>query len=460
MTNQNLHAQLDLLAIACNARRDNAQTEIIAFGLGSNTDLQQLQSMASEPKASNVITVESFGALGNHVNALATAICTLATQTNAPSPNPTSSPTPRPTPSPTPSPSPSPTESPISSEPTKSPSPSPTPSPSPSPTESPTSSEPTKSPSPSPTESPTSSEPTKSPNPTPTESPSLVPLCSPTLDLMFLVDASLSVNNALLGGTPNKYQDQVLPFVASLVGEIDVGGAGLADGSFRVSMASFSSETAEHITFGTHTSIVALRSDIEASPYSGGATFTALGIALINNTVLPQARALSDEVPRVLIVILDGRSTSGYDPAAAAADVRAQRTRILAVGFNTAPLSELEAMASTPTGDNVFQRADFAQLVSEVSTIGAQACELAASFTSAPVASPSDPHPTAAPTCGVNIKSDEECSTLIGGNPEQCLDAENAFLCGEFTRPALSYTGQPVVSMFRIPTSNPMCACF
>jgi len=277
---------------------------------------------------------------------------------------------------------------------------------------------------------------------------------------MFLVDASLSVNNAFLGGTPNKYQDQVLPFVASLVGEIDVGGAGLADGSFRVSMASFSSETAEHITFGTHTDIVALRSDIEASPYSGGATFTALGVALINNTVLPQARALSDEVPRVLIVILDGRSTSGYDPAAAAADVRAQRTRILAVGFNTAPLSELEAMASTPTGNNVFQRADFAQLVSEVSTIGAQACELATSFTSAPVASPSDPHPTAAPTCGVNIDSDEVCSTLIGGNPEQCLDAENAFICGEFTRPALSYTGLPVFSMFRIPTSNPMCAYF
>ena len=404
--------------------RDNAQTEIIAFGMGSNPDLQQLQSMASEPRASNVITVESFGALGDHVNALATAICNVATQTNAPSPNPTSSPTSRPTPSPTPSPSPSPTESPTSSEPTK--------SPSPSPTESPTSSEPTKPP--------TSSEPTKSPNPTPTTSPSLIPLCSSTLDLMFLVDASLSVNTAFLGGAPNTYQDEVLPFVASLVGEIDVGGTGLADGSFRVSLASFSSTTAEHITFGTHTDIVALRSDIEASPYSGGATFTSLGVALINNTVLPQARVLSEEVPRVLIVITDGQSTSGYDPAAAAADVRAQRTRILAIGFNAAPLSELEAMASTPTGDNVFQRDDFAQLVSEVSAIGAQACELATSFTSAPVASPSDPHPTAAPTCGVNIKSDEECSTLIGGNPEQCLDAENAFLCGGFTRPALCYT--------------------
>ena len=387
--------------------RDNAQTEIIAFGMGSNPDLQQLQSMASEPRASNVITVESFGALGDHVNALATAICNVATQTNAPSPNPTSSPTSRPTPSPTPSPSPSPTESPTSSEPTK---------------------------------PPTSSEPTKSPNPTPTTSPSLIPLCSSTLDLMFLVDASLSVNTAFLGGAPNTYQDEVLPFVASLVGEIDVGGTGLADGSFRVSLASFSSTTAEHITFGTHTDIVALRSDIEASPYSGGATFTSLGVALINNTVLPQARVLSEEVPRVLIVITDGQSTSGYDPAAAAADVRAQRTRILAIGFNAAPLSELEAMASTPTGDNVFQRDDFAQLVSEVSAIGAQACELATSFTSAPVASPSDPHPTAAPTCGVNIKSDEECSTLIGGNPEQCLDAENAFLCGGFTRPALCYT--------------------
>ena len=262
---------------------------------------------------------------------------------------------------------------------------------------------------------------------------------------MFLVDASISINTVFLGGAPNMYQDEVLPFVASLVEEIDVGGTGLADGSFRVSMASFSSETAEHITFGTHTDIVALRTAIEASPFSAGATFTSLGVALINNTVLPQARALSDEVPRVLIIIVNGQSTSGYNPAAAAADVRAQRTRILAVGVNSAPLSELIAMASTPTGDNVFQIDEFAQLSSEVSAIGAQACELAASFTSAPVASPSDPQPTAVPPCGVNIITDEECSTLILGKLQQCLDAETAFLCGECPRPAQSYTGQPII---------------
>ena len=397
-------------AEAAASLRENTQTKILACGIGSSTSQEELESMASEPTSTNVFTVPNIPSLALEVNALVEGICAIARQTSAPSSAPTNAP------------------SAPSSAPTNAPTSSPTPSPTPSPTLSPT---------PSPT-----LDPTKAPTQAPTKAPTIH--CPATLDLMFLVDASISINYVVLGGAPNTYQDLILPFVASLAEVVDVGGARLADGSLRVSMASFASSAEEHVAFDAHTDAVALRAAIEASPYAAAATFTSLGLELVNNTVLAQARALDAGIPRVLIVITDGAASVGFDPSAAAADVRAQHTSILTVGLNTAPLSELIAMASSPTGDNVFQVTEFNQLASMVSAIGAQACEMAG---------------TSTPTCGVNILSDSECASLIGDDPAQCNVGENVVLCEltccELTPEAESSTARDTRQMStRLPSSG------
>ena len=206
----------------------------------------------------------------------------------------------------------------------------------------------------------------------------------------------------------------VLPFVASVAESVG-GGIGLGDGSFRVSMASFATIAEEHVAFDAHTDAAALRAAIEASPYAAGATFTSLGFELVNNTVLPQARALSAGVPRVLIVIIDGPASIGFDASTAAADVRSQFTSILAVGVNGAISSELIAMASSPTGSTVFEVSEFNQLASLVPAISDQTCDIAQSFTMAPTKPPTTASPTQSPNCGINVVSDGECASVIDG---------------------------------------------
>jgi hypothetical protein len=218
---------------------------------------------------------------------------------------------------------------------------------------------------------------------------------------MFLVDASISVNNVILGGPPNAYQELVLPFVASVAERLDADGLRLADGSFRVSLASFASNATEHVAFDAHTDPAVLRAAIEASPYAAGATRTSLGFELVNNTVLPQARPLLAGVPRILIVIVDGPASLGFDAAAAAADLRSQDTTILAVGFNSADVDELTAMASVPAaGDTtVFQVSQAVQLSSLLPAVSEQACEIA-ERTLAPTVSPTASPNIAGPFLG------------------------------------------------------------
>ena len=157
---------------------------------------------------------------------------------------------------------------------------------------------------------------------------------------------------------------------------MDVGGTRLADGTFRVSLASFASNATEHVAFGEYTDTAALRAAIENSTYAAGATRTSLGFELVSNTVLPQARL---GAPKILIVITDGRASLNFDAAAAAADVRSQDTTVLAVGFNSAPVGELTAMASTPAaGDTtVFQVSEAGQLASLLPAVSEQACKVA-----------------------------------------------------------------------------------
>ena len=271
--------------------------------------------------------------------------------TDSPSPAPTLSPTSSPTPSPTPLPTQEPTRSPTDA-PTQSPTPMPSPSPSPSPsagpsvppTPSPTTLPthyPTLSPTAAPTQHPTEF-PTLAPIPSPTPSPTVSPTHSPTvhrcecdLDIVFLLDASYSMDEAI-------FRDELLPFASDMIAFYDIG-----QNATRVGVASFSIAGRGTMDipltnrFDRFSLATAIHTEVQ---YTGGLTFIEAALTRVHEHMNENAREAPHKVQQVIITVLDGEFTEN----AINANVRSEMASIREDGIFAYSLLRL-------TGDDLDQ---------------------------------------------------------------------------------------------------------
>ena len=169
-------------------------------------------------------------------------------------------------------------------------------------------------------------------------------VCQTNLDLLFVLDESWSV------GKSN--HQLALQFMESVVGFYNVSSNGT-----RVSVISFSTGARVEFLFNTYSTLQDVQRAISSISYSSGLTHTALGLRfaeqVFNRPDISGARPLSAGIPRVAVLLTDGRSNT-YNITQPAIDLRAAGVSVYSIGIGNYYLNELLFIASDPDADHVF----------------------------------------------------------------------------------------------------------
>ena len=184
------------------------------------------------------------------------------------------------------------------------------------------------------------------------------------IDLYFVMDRSGSV------GSMN-YQ-LMKQFVHDIVDEFNIG-----PDNTQVGVISYSSSALAEFYLNTYHDKSALLTAINNLVYTGGGTDTAEAIDLLRTqgfTAANGGRPLSEAVPRVGVVITDGRSQSYSATVNAATLAHNEGIIMFAIGIGGYDINELHAIASEPSYVSALSGFDSMQLDALHTTIANEAC--------------------------------------------------------------------------------------
>ncbi|XP_075070110.1 collagen alpha-1(XIV) chain isoform X2 [Mixophyes fleayi] len=164
-------------------------------------------------------------------------------------------------------------------------------------------------------------------------------------DLVFLVDGSWSI------GDDNFHK--VISFLFSTAGALDEIGP---DGT-QVGIAQFSDDARTEFKLNSYKSKPSLLAAIQKIGYKGGNTKTGRALKHVKEDLFITESGMRKGVPRVLVVITDGRS---QDEAVKVASVmQLEGVSIFAIGVADADYGELVNIGSKPSNRHVFFVDDF-----------------------------------------------------------------------------------------------------
>ncbi|XP_067904733.1 matrilin-4 [Heterodontus francisci] len=162
------------------------------------------------------------------------------------------------------------------------------------------------------------------------------------IDLLFIIDSSRSVR-------PFEFE-LMRDFVIDMVNFLNVG-----PNAGRIALIQYSSQIQNVFSFKTFQKKADMIKSIkEVVPLAQG-TMTGLAIQYAMNIAFSEqegARPLAQKIPRVAIIVTDGRPQDRVNEVAARA--REAGIEIYAVGVQRAEMSSLRAMASLPHEEHVF----------------------------------------------------------------------------------------------------------
>ena len=171
------------------------------------------------------------------------------------------------------------------------------------------------------------------------------------IDLMFVLDGSGSIDQ-------DDFQS-VINFVQNIVRQLDIG----ADRT-QVGLITFDYSAVVQFRLNSYRTRTSLLQAIASTPYSGGGTNTADALRrLIKqfNTTFG-ARPLTQSIPRVAVVVTDGRSNSRVATITQARLVHDHNILTYAVGVGSnVDITELNAIATTANSLYVHQLSNFDQ---------------------------------------------------------------------------------------------------
>lgn len=163
-------------------------------------------------------------------------------------------------------------------------------------------------------------------------------------DVVLLVDGSYSIGLANFA--------KVRAFLEVLVNTFDIG-----PDKVRISLVQYSREPHTEFYLDSHQNLEAVVAALRTFPYRGGSTNTGKAMTYVRQTVLQTSRGARAHVPRVAILITDGKSSDAFQEPAAS--LRNSDVEIFAVGVKDAVRSELEAIANAPAETHVYTVEDF-----------------------------------------------------------------------------------------------------
>ncbi|KAL3968337.1 C-type lectin domain family 4 member A [Sarotherodon galilaeus] len=163
-------------------------------------------------------------------------------------------------------------------------------------------------------------------------------------DVVLLVDGSYSI------GLQNFAK--VRAFLEVLVNSFDIG-----PNKIQISLVQYSRDTYTEFALNTHHDINAVVRAVRTFPYRGGSTNTGRAMTYVREKIFVPARGARQNVPRVMVLITDGKSSDSFRDAAT--KLRNIDVEIFAVGVKDAVRSELEAIANPPSETHVYEVEDF-----------------------------------------------------------------------------------------------------
>uniref|UniRef100_A0AAX7UCA1 Collagen alpha-1(XII) chain n=1 Tax=Astatotilapia calliptera TaxID=8154 RepID=A0AAX7UCA1_ASTCA len=163
-------------------------------------------------------------------------------------------------------------------------------------------------------------------------------------DVVLLVDGSYSI------GLQNFAK--VRAFLEVLVNSFDIG-----PNKIQISLVQYSRDTYTEFALNTHHDINAVVRAVRTFPYRGGSTNTGRAMTYVREKIFVPARGARQNIPRVMVLITDGKSSDSFRDAAT--KLRNIDVEIFAVGVKDAVRSELEAIANPPADTHVYEVEDF-----------------------------------------------------------------------------------------------------
>uniref|UniRef100_A0A3B5R0T8 Collagen, type XIV, alpha 1b n=1 Tax=Xiphophorus maculatus TaxID=8083 RepID=A0A3B5R0T8_XIPMA len=163
-------------------------------------------------------------------------------------------------------------------------------------------------------------------------------------DVVLLVDGSYSI------GVTNFAK--VRAFLEVLVNTFDIG-----LNKVQIALVQYSRDSYTEFYLNTHQDVNAVVKAVRTFPYRGGSTNTGRAMTYVREKIFQTSRGARANVPRVTILITDGKSSDAFkDPAT---KLRNADVEIFAVGVKDAVRSELEAIANAPAETHVYTVEDF-----------------------------------------------------------------------------------------------------
>ncbi|XP_048116305.1 matrilin-2-like isoform X2 [Alosa alosa] len=182
------------------------------------------------------------------------------------------------------------------------------------------------------------------------------------LDFVFVIDSSRSVR-------PDDYE-KVKTFILNVLSVLDVG----ADAT-RVGLLQYGSVVQSEFSLGAFTRRADVERAVHAMAHLASGTMTGLALRYTTEEAFSEeqgARPKAMQVPRVAMVVTDGRPQDTVEEAAA--EARQAGIEIFAVGVGRVDMATLRAIGSEPHADHVFLVANFSQIETLTSVFQDKLC--------------------------------------------------------------------------------------
>uniref|UniRef100_A0A3Q1H9R2 Uncharacterized protein n=1 Tax=Anabas testudineus TaxID=64144 RepID=A0A3Q1H9R2_ANATE len=181
-------------------------------------------------------------------------------------------------------------------------------------------------------------------------------------DIVFLVDGSSSI------GRPNFLQ--VKGFMAGIVKPF---ASSVSQSGIRFGAIQYSDTSRVEFTFTTYLNGTELVNAIQNLNYKGGNTRTGAGLKFVSDNFFNPAS--SRDVPKITILITDGKSQDNVDEPAQ--KLRSQGVHVFAVGIKSADRNELALISSQPSRDFTSFVGDFKLLNTLLPLVSPRVCSKA-----------------------------------------------------------------------------------
>lgn len=188
-------------------------------------------------------------------------------------------------------------------------------------------------------------------------------MCLGKTDLAFIVDSSESVSEGDFQEAKN--------FVWAVIRNFEISNNDTRVGVIRYSTQAF---VMFDFQFSANNNILLLKETIDNIPYAEGETKTERALQLALTDLFSAKGGSRPVVPKILVVITDGKSENALGVARASMALKRKPVTIVAVGIGEeVDMEELLLMAST--ADDVIRVSTFSALKKQVAEIRDKVCD-------------------------------------------------------------------------------------